>query len=139
MLNFRNKKKIIKNKNNRTATDEHDIVMLLPFYTDLGSLRPVDYRMPPVLVDFYTNLDDTVNALLARTNFDDLNDGSFYDKHIDKILEITKDDLYKQKQSHIHVIAEIRSIEQTRLHEIQQKEAEIQEKLKDYDEGGNLK
>lgn len=132
MLNFRLKKKI---HNNRMATEEHDVAKFLPFYTDLGSLRPVDYDMPIILSNMYNNLDGEVNEILAKTGFDDLNNGSFYDMHIDKVLAIAKDELYKQRESHLHVIKEIRSIEHTRLEEILKRRAEIQSKLDEYTKG----
>lgn len=103
---------------NRQATGEHDIETYLPFYTDLASLRPVDYRMPPAMINLEQNLDAKVKEILEQTGLDDLNSGEFYDQHIDHIVKIACDELRRQREDHMHIITEIRSIEATRLDEI---------------------
>ncbi len=104
---------------NRQATGEHDIETYLPFYTDLASLRPVDYRMSPAMINLKENLDANVKEILDQTGLDDLNSGEFYDQHIDHIVEIACDELCRQREDHMHIITEIRSIETTRLDEIE--------------------
>ena len=115
MLNSFWKRRTI--RNNRQATGDKNIITYLPFYTDLASLRPVDYRIPEDLIDLEENLDAKVREIIDLTGIDDLNSGALYDKHIDSIVETAREDVNKQRADHMHIIAEIRSIEMTRLEE----------------------
>lgn len=89
-------------------------------------LVPVDYTMPSILENYVSNFHNKVDEFAQKCNIDEFN-ANMLDDDIESILQLSIDDLDRQRINHKETLAKLRIYQEVELSEMRSKLASLEQ------------